>query len=166
MVGLADLPAGAWLAGLARAPSGQIISRLKQPSRSRLGYFLGVVAAIGLGLASRRFASALPEFVARYAGDTLWALMMFCIIGILAPKWSTLRVAVAALLVSYAVEVSQLSHAAWLDSLWHTRVGGLVLGYGFLWSDLVCYFVGVLLGATLELTARTFRASITHIPRP
>jgi hypothetical protein len=43
-----------------------------------------------------------------------------------------------------------LYHAGWIDAIRATRLGGLILGYGFLWSDLVCYAAGVGLGAILE----------------
>jgi hypothetical protein len=49
------------------------------------------------------------------------------------------------------IEVSQLYHASWIDSVRHTTIGGLIQGFGFLWSDLACYAVGVGLGATIEI---------------
>ena len=121
--------------------------------RSRFLYFVVALLVVVLGLASRRYAAVLPIFFAQYAGDTLWAVMVFVGVGLLAPLWSSFRVAFVALLVSYLVECSQLYHAPWMDSLRHTRVGGLVLGYGFLWSDFACYTVGVALGAVLEIGA-------------
>jgi len=123
--------------------------------RSRFWYGLAGALVIALGLASRQYAAVLPAFVAEYAGDTLWALMVFLIVGLLAPRWSSLRVAAAALAISFAVEVSQLYHAPWIDAIRDTRVGGLVLGFGFLWSDLACYTLGVALGVMLEIGART-----------
>lgn len=51
---------------------------------------------------------------------------------------------------SFAIEFSQLYHSPWIDSLRNTRVGGLVLGYGFLWSDLVSYTVGIGVGVLIE----------------
>jgi hypothetical protein len=95
----------------------------------------------------------LPSFIAEYAGDTLWAVMAFLGIGFVAPRWSSLRVAVVALAVSYAVELSQFHHAPWIDALRATRIGALVLGYGFLWSDIVCYTVGVGLCVVVESAA-------------
>ena len=109
-----------------------------------------MVAVVILGLCSRRYARLLPDFVAAYAGDTLWALTAFLGIGILFPRWTTLRAGVAALLFAFAIEGSQLYHSAWLDQIRHTRVGGLILGYGFLWSDLLCYSVGIGIGCVLE----------------
>jgi hypothetical protein len=123
-------------------------------TRNRPLYSAVACGVAGLGFGARRYGAALPEFVAQYAGDTLWALMVFMGLGFLAPRWSTFRVAGFALLVSYNVEVSQLYHAPWIESLRHTRIGGLVLGYGFLWSDIACYTVGVALGALLDIAIR------------
>ena len=52
---------------------------------------------------------------------------------------------------SVAVELSQLYHAPWIDSIRHTTIGGLILGFGFLWSDLACYSLGVGLGVLIEI---------------
>jgi hypothetical protein len=48
------------------------------------------------------------------------------------------------------VEAGRLYHAPWTDSIRHTTVGGLLLGFDFVWSDLACYAVGVGLGVALE----------------
>jgi hypothetical protein len=96
----------------------------------------------------------LPTFLAQYAGDTLWAMMAFIGVAFLAPTWSTFRLAIVAMAVSAAVEVSQFYHAPWIDAVRHWRVGGLVLGYGFLWSDLACYTVGVILGVALDIAIK------------
>lgn len=112
---------------------------------------LNAIAVIALGLASRSYPSQLPGFVASYAGDALWALMVFLGIGILFPGWATLRVGMAAFAFAILVETSQLYHALWIDQIRATRVGGLILGYGFLWSDVVCYGVGVGIGSVVEM---------------
>jgi hypothetical protein len=112
---------------------------------------VGLLAmAIVLGLGSRRFATALPGFVASYAGDTLWALALFLFLGLVLPRMTTGRVAALALVGSVLVELSQLYHAPWIDSVRRTTLGGLVLGFGFLWSDLACYAAGVGMGVALE----------------
>jgi hypothetical protein len=123
--------------------------------RSRVvsGAMLMLVIAAGLG--SRILGHHLPPFVAVYAGDTLYATMVFVGLGILAPRASTARLAATALAVSCAIEISQLYHAPWIDAIRRTSPGALVLGHGFLWSDLACYVAGVALGAGVELGART-----------
>jgi hypothetical protein len=112
---------------------------------------VGLVALLGIG--SRRFGTHLPGVVAAYAGDTLWALAAFLGIGLLLPGASTRKIAVLALAFSAAIELSQLYHAPWIDSLRHTTLGGLVLGFGFVWSDLACYAAGVGLGILIERVA-------------
>ena len=113
---------------------------------------IALVSALGIG--SRRYATALPGFVADYAGDTLWALAAFLGFGVLLPGASTRRVALLAMAFSVAVEVSQLYHAPWIDAIRRTTLGGLILGFGFLWSDLACYALGVGIGVLVDLGLR------------
>lgn len=120
-------------------------------NRNRLLYFLLVVITILSGLASRRFAAILPPWVNMYLGDALWALMVFWILALLFRRKEPVWIALATLLFSYSIEVSQLYHAAWIDAIRATRLGGLVLGFGFLWSDMVCYTAGAAFGFVTEL---------------
>lgn len=123
--------------------------------RPRKIYALLIVLVIGLGLASRMYASYLPVWIGAYAGDTLWALLVFLVIGFFVPRSSIYTVAIYALSFAFLIELSQLYHAPWIDSIRHTRLGGLVLGYGFLWSDLLCYSIGVAFGAGVERCVRS-----------
>ena len=118
--------------------------------RNRAVYLLAAGLTVMLGLASRRYVHSLPTWLGEYAGDTLWALMVFFGFGFLLPRFTTKQISLLALALSFLVEISQLSQAGWLLSLRSTRLGGLVLGDGFLWSDLICYSVGVLIGIILE----------------
>lgn len=109
-----------------------------------------MLIVIALGLGSRLYAQYLPAFIASYAGDTLWAVQVFLLVGFLFPISPTLKVAVIALIFAFFIELTQLYHAPWLDNIRHYRLAALVLGYGFLWSDLICYTVGVMLGIVAE----------------
>lgn len=95
-----------------------------------------------------------PDWMARYAGDALWATMVFWWLALLAPRARTWALGAAAFGIAVTVEISQLVHAPWLDALRATRVGALVLGQGFLWSDLACYAVGAGLAALLDHALR------------
>ncbi|MCU1286717.1 MAG: hypothetical protein JWO13_3067 [Acidobacteriales bacterium] len=118
--------------------------------RNRIKYLLAAIVVIVLGLASRKYSRVLPGFLAAYAGDTLWALTAFLGIGMLFPRWSSWRVCINALLFAFAIELSQLYHSPFVDQVRHTTLGGLILGDTFVWSDLLCYAVGVSLGYALE----------------
>ena len=48
-------------------------------------------------------------------------------------------------MLCFGIEFSQLLSYEWLMQLRSTRMGALVLGQGFLWSDIVAYTAGVLL---------------------
>ena len=118
--------------------------------RNRYFYILLLVITIVAGLASRHFPNILPQWVQLYLGDTLWAFMVFLLFGFIFNRKSTLWIAIAAIVFSYGIEISQLYHASWIDALRANPLGGLILGFGFLWSDLVCYLVGVGFGFVIE----------------
>lgn len=113
-------------------------------------YLLCAIVVMVSGLASRRFRSLLPSFLAEYAGDTLWALMLFLLVSTLLAGRPILARAAISLSLAFFVEISQIYHAPWIDSIRQTTLGGLVLGFGFLWTDLICYSVGITIGSLTE----------------
>ena len=52
--------------------------------------------------------------------------------------------------ICFIIEVSQLIKVDWLNEIRNTTLGKLTLGSGFLWSDLVSYTLGGLVGFVLE----------------
>jgi hypothetical protein len=51
---------------------------------------------------------------------------------------------------AFVIEFSQMFHTPWLDALRAHRLAALVLGQGFLWSDLACYAAGIAVGIYVE----------------
>ena len=51
--------------------------------------------------------------------------------------------AVAALITSFAIEFSQMLTPDWLVKIRSTFLGHMLLGQGFLWSDLLAYTIGI-----------------------
>lgn len=119
-------------------------------NRSRIVYGILIITVILMGLCSRRYSEHLPGFVGIYAGDTLWALMVFLFAGFLFKRWPAIKIAIVSIVISFLIEISQLYHSPWIDMVRKTRLGGLVLGFGFLWSDLLCYLIGVLIGILID----------------
>ena len=113
-------------------------------------YIVLAVFTMSCAFLSRSQLVSLPIFISTYAGDTLWALMVFLCLCILAPHLKTWKISFVAILISFAGEFSQFYHAPWIDSIRYTKLGGVVLGFGFKLSDLVCYSVGILLGAFID----------------
>src|SRR5687768_12648558 len=103
--------------------------------RSRGAQLTLLAAAIGLGLASRHYADALPVPIARYGGDTLWATAVYLTLSVVWPGARVRSLAAGAALISLAVELSQLARPAWLQTVRQWPGAPLLLGYGFLASD-------------------------------
>ena len=117
--------------------------------RNRFLYLILIIITIILGLLSRKV-SGLPHVISTYSGDVLWAMMVFFIIAFIFNKKSTIFIISWAIILSYSIEISQLYHAPWIDAIRNTTLGSLILGFGFLWSDLVCYTIGILIGVVIE----------------
>lgn len=116
--------------------------------RNRKVYFILIVVSIFMGLLSRT--SLIPQFIYPYIGDFFYSLMFFFIIGFLFPTMRTLKVVFVSVSLCYFVELLQLYQADWINSIRQTRLGGLVLGFGFLWSDIISYTLAGVFGGVLE----------------
>ena len=125
---------------------GQIVNETftnVKPARNRIVYLLSVAIVILLGLSSRKYAGYLPEYVNTYLGDALWAVMIYLFAALLLKDRKPSLIALVSLLFCYLIEISQLYHAPWIDAIRNTRLGGLVLGFGFLWTDIIAYTMGI-----------------------
>lgn len=130
--------------------------------RSAARYIGLLIVTVLLGLSTRWFPAVFPTAVSQYGGDVLWAAMIFWIAALARPDARTIVLAALALAIACAVEISQLYRAAWIDAFREIPGVALILGQGFLWSDLVCYTLGVLLAATLDAVITTHRVQPGH----
>ena len=113
--------------------------------RKRLPYVGLVFLIILLGLLSRQFA-VIPVST----GDALWATMIFFIVRFFLVDARVNSVAWIGLLICYLVEFSQLYQQPWINNLRQTLPGRLILGQGFLWSDLIAYAVGIFIAYLID----------------
>jgi hypothetical protein len=120
---------------------------MKRNPRTYLPIMLVIMA---LGLPARMIQDRLPVRYTQYFGDYLWAMLLFFIFALTLWTLSTFNVAMMTLLFAYGIEISQLFHPPWLEGLRSIKLFALVLGYGFLWSDIVAYTLGICTGALLE----------------
>lgn len=103
-----------------------------------------------VGLFSRADLVSMPRFVLLYVGDAIWAMLMFWLVCFLKPNWPLNYQVITALAISYAIEFSQFYQADWLNQIRNSPIGGLILGFTFLPSDLVAYTIGIALGAIIN----------------
>ena len=128
---------------------------MKTKVADRIVFAAALALLFVCGLAVRRQYGISPNLFNTYFPDAAWTMAVYCGFGLLFDRGVRLNLP-AALTVSYLVELSQLSDAPILAALRRTTLGGLILGYGFLWSDIVCYTVGALLCAGIEYTLRRY----------
>lgn len=113
--------------------------------KKRAVYAALVLGIIALGLLSRKI-SVVPLWV----GDVLYAVMVYFIIRCIWLSKSSLLVALWSLTICCSIELSQLYQAPWINEIRETLPGRLILGRGFLCSDLLAYVGGVLAAFLLE----------------
>ena len=118
--------------------------------KQRLSYAIACLIIIVLGLLWRSAWLDVSRFWSKYGGDALWAMMIYCGLGIIRPSWPTRYLAVLAALICSGVELSQLYHAPWIDTLRSYKLGALVLGSKFNWPDFPAYYIGILLIAGMR----------------
>jgi hypothetical protein len=118
--------------------------------RSRPLYAFLAALVIGTGLLWRSHLVPLPDFLVKYGGDSLWALLVFLVFGFIFTRRSTWRVVFMAFCFAWSIEFLQLYHAEWIDSIRSTRIGHLILGSTFNSPDLLAYLLGIAFGGFAE----------------
>nr|WP_315176384.1 DUF2809 domain-containing protein [uncultured Flavobacterium sp.] len=106
--------------------------------RPRFVYFILALLTIALGIASRKIVG-IPLFV----GDILYAVLVYFGFRWLLVKSKTPWQIGLPLLFCFLIEIQQLSTVPELIAIRETTLGHYVLGQGFLWSDLLCYTMGI-----------------------
>lgn len=103
--------------------------------------------------------------LAKYAGDALYALLIFWLVLVVAPRTRGWVAAAVALGFSVAVELFQLTGVpAELGA--HSTLARLVLGTTFNAPDLPFYAVGAALGWALYLAVRSTGTARRRRPAP
>jgi uncharacterized membrane protein len=109
--------------------------------KKRVLYIITIIIIIILGLLSREI-----EGVPLFMGDIFWAMMVFFILAFMLDNKSSYYILVLSIIITYIIEITQLYHRPWIDNFRSTSIGHILLGRGFLWSDLVAYLEGIIVG--------------------
>lgn len=113
--------------------------------KKRIVYFILYLLTIPIGLATRKKPEWFLPAIAKYGGDILWAACFFFFFRVFFIQKKLWQVALITYVFAVLIEVSELYHAPWIDNIRRTFLGKMILGFGFLRSDLICYAIGVLL---------------------
>jgi hypothetical protein len=116
----------------------------------RLIYLLLVIFTIPIGLFIRKNKGIFPYIIGEYAPDTLWALMLFWIFAFIFFHLSSFQIFVLTLVFTFCIEISQFYKGELIQQARQSFIGAMLLGHSFLWTDLVCYTIGALIGFGCE----------------
>ncbi|MCB1174533.1 MAG: DUF2809 domain-containing protein [Leptospiraceae bacterium] len=111
-----------------------------------------ILITIAAGLASRiiPFQSLL---LSKYAGDALYAILLYLIIGLLRPRDNLPARSLAALVLVAAIECFQLTGVPLQlvqSQYLILKLFGLGLGTRFSWYDMAAYLVGIIIITAYE----------------
>lgn len=123
----------------------------KESRHLRAWGLCAMILAAGFGLASRTPVMSSWPVIGTYGGDAAWTLAACGGFRLLFPRRGSVTIAGLGLLASFGVELSQLIPMRWLQDLRGTTLGALLLGRGFLWSDLIAYAAGAVLAMAIDL---------------
>lgn len=138
-------------------------SALVRALKPRLLPALGVALTIAAGLSARAYLSG---FWAKYLGVALWSTCLYAGLLALRPRLSLTRATALCLLLSWLVELAQLTPGPAYLSAQHPLLR-LLFGTTFSLADLPAYLLGTLLGAAVHagLLRRRRRRDMSPGPR-
>lgn len=116
---------------------------MKTTSKQNLFYPVMILSTLFLGLVSRSSHIPRETLFGTFGGDILWAALVYWGFALLFRNSLSKRSLKYSLIFSYGIELSQFNKEQWLMDLRATRLGALILGHDFLWSDMLCYTIGI-----------------------
>ncbi|CAN5565368.1 DUF2809 domain-containing protein [soil metagenome] len=119
-------------------------------NRLRLTYLLAAIITVPVGLAVRFVPLGLPQFVVKYGGSTLWAVMVYWVLAFLWPRRTPAWLAFLAAAIAALVEFQRLWHLPALDTFRMTLPGILLLGRFFSVWDIAAYWIAILAAALCD----------------
>lgn len=105
-----------------------------------------IALTVPLGFVTRMTSLPMPDLVRNYGGDVLSATCIYFGVRFILDTRNLWQCGVIAFVICVLIELQQLITWEPLLRLREDTPMDILLGHGFLWSDLVCYAVGVALG--------------------
>lgn len=116
----------------------------------RVKYLLFLICTLAVGWIIYRFPHSFPRFILHYGPDTLLAIAVYSVMGIVFPAKRFGALATWTLVICFILAFSRLYRADWLLYIRNTSWGRPILGSPFHWSVLVCYLVGTYLAVSID----------------
>jgi hypothetical protein len=113
-------------------------------------YITAILLCVLIGLSSR-YTSFYPQAIQVHLGDAVWASMIYFGFKLITKKDNILSPIFLSLFFCLFIEFSQIYQGDWLVHIRNTFIGGLILGKGFLWMDLLRYAIGIVLAVAADM---------------
>lgn len=115
----------------------------------RIRYIIYIFISMILGLLSRYF-NNMPSWINLYFGDIVYAIMFYFIFAFVFIKADRKKILAISIIYLMLIETSQLYNNEFLNNIRNTTIGHLLLGKGFLISDIFSYIFGSIIGYKLD----------------
>jgi hypothetical protein len=116
--------------------------------KNRVIYFILIIITIALGLLSRQV-----DFLPLASGDALYAIMVYWGFRFIKSNKPPHYALLLSITFCFVIEFLQLLQLPFLIEARNQTILKLVLGQGFLWTDLIAYIIG---GSTAYLFDKKF----------
>ena len=110
---------------------------------------LSVVILVPIGLYTKIYSGPAAQWVNNSLGGVLYVVFWSLVFCILLPGIKTRKIAAAVFLVTCLLEIMQLWHPPFLETIRLTFIGATLIGNSFSWLDLVHYMIGLSLSLLL-----------------
>lgn len=124
---------------------------MKSARRHTLIYLCLIVIALGVISRILRFENA---FFDKYLGDALYAILFYLLISMLVSELRAIKKATIVFILMVAIELFQLTQIPMALSQNENvlaRIAAMFLGTVFSWLDIVAYFVGIVIAASVDM---------------
>jgi Protein of unknown function (DUF2809) len=109
-----------------------------------------IAITVPLGFVTRMTSLPMPALVRDFGGDVLSATCIYFGVRFILETRNLWQCGAISFIVCVLIELQQLITWEPLLRLREDTPMDILLGHGFLWSDLVCYAVGVLMGLAIS----------------
>ncbi len=126
--------------------------------KRRLVYLILFCFCTWLALATRNHKAWFCPIIVTYGGDVIWAGMFVFFLRMFFVKTPLWKLALINYILGVLDECSQLITVPWFVAIRQTKLGKLMLGVGFVWSDLVCYAIGTCIAWAIAVVIDKYTA--------
>ena len=111
--------------------------------QKRLIFF--TIILIPMGLYTKQYSGIASNWVHNYFGGIMYVVFFSLLFSIIFNKTNILKIVVLVFIITTIIEILQLWHPQFLESIRASFLGKALIGSTFSYFDIVHYFIGMIL---------------------